>query len=210
MTDRPAPPRPPSVGEVLAPALASQEALALLALRKSTPVAALGEPGPTPAQLDDLLRIAMRVPDHRKLEPWRFLVAEGEGRHRLGAIFADALRQRDPSAPEAALATARALPMRAPTVVTVISSPVADPKQTPEWEQRLSAGAVCQTLLLAANAMGFAAVWITETPAFDPGVAEALDLKPGEAIAGFIYIGTAREQPIERARPDAAKKVRRL
>lgn len=209
MPIRPDLPAQPELGDPLAPTHESPETLRLLALRRSTPVLMLGEPGPSPADVDMLLRLAMRVPDHRKLEPWRVLVVEGEARRKLGDVFAAALRARNPGVSDSALEEECKLPLRAPVVLAVISSPVDDPKKTPEWEQRLSAGALCQTLMIAANAAGWAACWITEDPAFDPNVHKALGMKDGERIAGFIYLGTAREKPAERQRPDVAAKAAR-
>src|SRR5262249_9765847 len=126
VASRPSLPPEPEFGADLEPTHPSEETLRLLALRRSTPVAALGEPGPSAADLDDLLRLAMRVPDHRKLEPWRILVIEGAARGKLGDLFANALKAGDPSASEASLAEACGLPMRAPVIVVVISSPVDD------------------------------------------------------------------------------------
>jgi nitroreductase len=180
----------------------SEETLRLIAQRRSTPIGLMTGPGPSPADVDQLLRLAMRAPDHRKLEPWRFLVFEGAARERLGDIFAAA-------AADPLRADARALPLRAPVVIAVISSPVDDPKKTPVWEQELSVGAVCQTLLLSAFASGWAACWLTEQPAFDAGVAASLGLTARERIAGFIYLGTAREAPLERQRPHPATRVKR-
>jgi nitroreductase len=209
MPIRPDLPPPPEFGVPLAPAHESADTLRLLALRRSTPVTMLGEPGPSPADLDSLLRLAIRVPDHRKLEPWRVLIIEGEARNELGEYFAAARHLRQPDATPAQLEDERQLPLRAPVVLAVISAPVHDPKKTPVWEQQLSAGALCQTLMIAANAMGWAACWITEDPAYDSHVHAALGMKPGEQIAGFIYLGTAREQPVERPRPDVSVKARR-
>src|SRR5690242_9139317 len=135
MPIRPDLPKPPEFGEPLAPTHESADTLQLLALRRSTPVAILREPGPGASDLDALLRLAMRVPDHRKLEPWRVVIFEGEARRKLGDIFATALKARDPTATNDALEDERALPLRAPVVLAVISSPVDDPKKTPEWEQ---------------------------------------------------------------------------
>jgi nitroreductase len=200
MPIRPTLPTPTPFGEPMAPTQESAETLQLIAQRRSTPVAALTEPGPGPQDVDILLRLAARVPDHRKLEPWRFLVFEGAAREMLADAFAKG----------AGGDAARPLAMRAPVVIGITSSPVDDPKQTPVWEQELSAGAVCQTLMLAANAMGWAACWITENEAYDAAVATALGLGQRERIAGFIYIGTAKANPVERARPDIAKKVTRF
>jgi nitroreductase len=167
----------------------------------------LGEPGPSPADVDMLLRLAMRVPDHRKLEPWRVLIFERDARNKLGDVFAAALKVRNPGASLSALEEERKFPLRAPVMLAVVSSPVDDPKKTPEWEQRLSAGALCQTLLIAANAAGWAACWITGDAAFDANVHKALGMTDGERIAGFIYLGTAKEKPAERQRPDVAAKA---
>ncbi|MBI1362313.1 MAG: nitroreductase [Alphaproteobacteria bacterium] len=198
---------PPEFGAPVSPIHPSSETLDLLATRRSTPVAMLGEPGPPADDLRDMLRLALRVPDHRKLEPWRVLVIEGAAREALGEAFAAALKASRPDASALELDEARGLPMRAPVIATVISSPVDDPKKTPVWEQELSAGAVCQTLMIAAQAMGWAACWISEWPAYDAGVAKALGLSERERVAGFIYLGTAKAEPVERARPDIAKKV---
>jgi nitroreductase len=207
MPIRPDLPSPPEFGSPLDPARESPETLRLLALRRSTPVAMLGEPGPSAADLDVLLQLAMRVPDHRKLEPWRVLIIEGAAREKLGDYFAAARHLRQPEATPAQLDEERKLPLRAPVVLAVISSPVHDPKKTPVWEQQLSSAALCQTLMIAANAMGWAACWITEDPAYDSHVHAALGMKPGEQIAGFIYLGTAKEKPVERQRPDVAVKA---
>lgn len=197
----------PQFGETVSAAQESEETLRLLARRRSTPIAVIAEPGPARADLEALIRLAARAPDHRKLGPWRFLVFEGEAREKLGDIFANA-RQSHDTHTEADLADARALPMRAPAIVAVISAPVDDPKQTPVWEQELSAGAVCQNLLIAAVASGWAANWITEWPAFDPSVATHLGLSASERIAGFIYLGTAATDPVERQRPDLSERVK--
>jgi nitroreductase len=209
MSQRPQLPSPPDFGAPLAPTHPSPDTLDLLALRRSTPVAALGEPGPPAGDLADMLRLAMRVPDHRKLEPWRIFTIKGAARAKLGEVFVAALKAARPDASEAMLAEARGLPMRAPVIVAVISSPKDDPKKTPVWEQELSAGALCQNLLIAASAMGWAASWISEWPAYDAEVGKAFSMTARERIAGFIYLGTAIAEPIERARPDAAMKVQR-
>ncbi len=203
-------PPEPEFGLPLEPAHPSPDTLNLLALRRSTPVAMLAEPGPSASDLDAMLRLAMRVPDHRKLEPWRVLIIEGEARAKLGEIFAAARKLRAPDTTDEKLADEMKLPLRAPVILAVISSPNHhDPKKTPVWEQQLSSGALCQNLLIAANAMGWAAVWITEDAAFDSQVHAALGMTGHEQVAGFIYLGTAREQPVERQRPTVANKATR-
>lgn len=202
-------PPEPEFGASLDAAHASPDTLRLLALRRSTPVKMLAEPGPSAADLDAILRLGMRVPDHRKLEPWRVLIIEGDARLKLGEIFAAARRLRDPDVSDAALAEEMQLPLRAPVILCVISSPVHDPKKTPLWEQQLSAGALCQNILIASQAMGWAGVWITEDAAFDSHVHAALGLHGHEQVAGFIYLGTAKEKPAERQRPVVATKATR-
>ncbi|MBU6372605.1 MAG: nitroreductase [Alphaproteobacteria bacterium] len=194
-------PAAPQENDALPAVQPSAETLALLARRRSTKALLIAEPGPDRAQLDTLLRLAARVPDHGKLGPWRFLVLEGDGRVRAGAAIADALGA---DAPDPAFERARFL--RAPVVVTVISTAAPHPK-IPEWEQVLSAGAACFALVTAAHAMGFAGCWLTETPTYDARARAALGLADHERIAGFIYLGTATAPPTERARPEAASRT---
>jgi nitroreductase len=182
----------------------SDEALALLAGRRSSSSQTLGGPGTSPAQLADLLRLAARVPDHGKLFPWRFVVLEGEPKARfVEALRAMAGRQEQPEKAQAVLAKIAAPPV----TVAVISAPVE--AKIPLWEQQLSAGAVCMTLLTACQAMGFGASWITDWYAFDAEATALLGLRPDERIAGYVHIGTATETPLERVRPDMAAIVRR-
>jgi nitroreductase len=202
---RPFPPAAPDFGAPLQPARPSQELMDFLALRRSAPVAALGEPGPAPAEVDALLKLAARVPDHGKLAPWRFLVFEGAAREAAGAVLEAAARKSQTQLPEVGFALEAQRFTRAPVVVGVISKLVESPK-IPEWEQRLSSAAVCLELLHAASAMGYAATWLTEWCAYDPEVAKAFGLTaPAERFAGFIYIGTAREPSPERVRADVGK-----
>jgi len=173
----------------------------LLLKRRSVLANNMTGPGPTPDQLDTILRAGARVPDHGKLAPWRFIVFEGEARASFGEVLAQAFRAANPDAAEARVEAEQDRFTRAPVVVAVVSKVMAHPK-IPEWEQVLSAGAVCQTMLVAAAAMGLAGQWITEWYAYDDDVVRALDLADGEKIAGYLYFGTAREAPDERARPD--------
>jgi nitroreductase len=175
--------------------------LATLAQRRSVPSRLLSEPGPSPEQLHRLLAAAVRVPDHGKLTPWRFLKIEGEARLRLGAKLAERSRQRDPNVPEAAVEKDRLRFSFAPTIVTVIARLTPEHK-VPEIEQLLSGGAVCFALLQAAQAEGFGAQWLTGWPAYDPAIKHMLGLAENERVLGFIHIGTAREPAPERVRPD--------
>ena len=183
--------------------------LDLLRTRRSVKPDKLVAPAPTPEQLADILTIAARVPDHKKLAPWRFIVFEGAARARLGQIFADACQAEDREPPSPVrLETERLRPQRSPIVIAVISHVVPSPG-APEWEQVLSAGAASFNMCLAANAMGFGTCWITEWVSYSPRVQAALHVGEGERIAGFVYIGTPAEKPADRDRPDLAKIVSR-
>jgi nitroreductase len=191
----PVPPAP-AFGEPIEIARPSPETLALLARRRSAPAQALIAPGPDADQLSTLLRLAARVPDHGKLFPWRFIVLEGAGK----AAFASRLeplaaRQPDPDKALAVLAKLK----NPPVTVAVVSHTV--PNRKPEWEQELSAGALCMTLLIAADAMGFAASWITDWYAYDDEAKAILGLETGERVAGFIHLGSLADAPLERVRP---------
>lgn len=179
----------------------SQETLELLLKRRSAKAALLGEPGPTPAQLETILTAAARVPDHKKLEPWRFIVFEGEARGAFGRVLLKACLAEDKETPSAArLETERTRLLRAPTVVAVVSRVTPNPA-APEWEQVLSCGAACFNLCLAANALGFGTCWITEWYSYSPGVRNALRLQDNERVAGFVYIGQTKERQPDRDRP---------
>ncbi len=179
------------------------EVLRHLFARRSVSAAAMTEPGPDRAVLASMLTIAARVPDHKKLAPWRFIVIEGEARARFGDLLARICASNEPDASAARMETERGRFLRAPVVIAVVSSPVPHPA-APEWEQVLSAGAVCLNLLHAAGANGFGGQWITEWYAYDEAVRHGFGLKPEERFAGFVYIGTPKEKPAERDRPDLA------
>lgn len=176
------------------------ETIKLLGTRRSVVANNMTGPGPTEEQLAELLALAARVPDHGKLVPWRFIVFEGEASQRFGEILSGRFSELNPDADAGQIAIEAGRFLRAPVVVGVVSRPMPHPK-VPEWEQVLSAGAVCQNMLVAATAMGFACQWITEWYAFDEKVRSAMGLEEHEKVAGFIYIATAKEPPGERARP---------
>lgn len=179
----------------------SLDTLELLKTRRSVKPAAMAAPGPTPAELEAILACAARVPDHKKLVPWRFIVFEGEARVAFGDVLARTLAAEERDAPsQMRLETERERLMRAPTVVSVISR-VVPSVGAPEWEQILSCGAAAFNLCLAANALGYGTCWITEWYAYSPGVRAALKLAENERVAGFVYIGTARERQPDRERP---------
>jgi nitroreductase len=156
----------------------------------------LAQPAPSAAQVAELIRLAVRVPDHGKLAPWRFVVLEAEAKAAFAAELDRLAQGRGDTAAAAKLGKLKTPPL----AIAVISSP--KPGAIPEWEQLLSAGAVCTTLTYAALAMGYGANWITDWYAYDPQANVLLGLADGEKVAGFILIGTPREPPLERERPD--------
>jgi nitroreductase len=173
--------------------------MGLLLSRRSGSAKAMMEPGPSPEALNTILAAARRVPDHGKLFPWRFIVFQGEARARMGEFLATCLNESEATPERVAQEEQRF--RRAPVVVAVVSR-VREAIAIPEWEQILSAGAVCQNMLIAAHAQGFVANWITEWCAYHPRVKDRLGLKSGERIAGFIYIGSSATPLEERVRPD--------
>ena len=191
-------PAAPQFGEA-APIEASPETLAFLARRRSAAAMALTEPAPSDAELATLLRLAARVPDHGKLAPWRFVVLKGEAKRRfvagLEAIAADR--------PDAEKLKAKLGKIKAPPLTVAVISRVR-PGEIPEWEQRLSAGAVCMTLIVAAQAMGYGANWITDWYAYDEAALRLLGVGEDERVAGYVHLGTSAEAPLERVRPDVS------
>jgi len=175
------------------------EALDLLLSRRSGSAKTMKGPGPDAEQLRRILSAGVRVPDHGKLTPWRFVIFEGDGRARMGEILAECIAQERDSSPER-VEQERGRFMRAPVVIGVVSR-AREQIPIPVWEQQLSAGAVCMSMVIAAHAMGFVANWITEWCAYHPKVLERIGLKPNERIAGFIYIGHPVEPLEDRPRP---------
>ncbi|MFC3692048.1 nitroreductase family protein [Chenggangzhangella methanolivorans] len=180
------------------------DTIELLAARRSVPANALSEPGPSDAELEQILTLASRVPDHGKLAPWRFIVIAGEGRAELGRRLAELLRETDPSVSEARLGAQSACFSQSALVVAVVST-AAPHVKIPEWEQELSAGAVCMNLSVAANALGYGAQWLTGWAAYEPRARELIGLAPQERVAGFLHLGTPTERLPDRPRPEIAK-----
>jgi nitroreductase len=177
------------------------DALELLKTRRSVKPIELTGPGPTEAEIETLLKIASRVPDHGKLAPWRFILFAGEARTAAGEAIASTFRANRPDATPDQIDFERKRLARAPLVVAVVSR--AGPHvKIPEWEQQLSAGASAMTLVIAAHAMGYAASWITEWYAYDRRVLDALGLAANERIAGFVHIGRPAKPPEDRDRPE--------
>jgi nitroreductase len=180
------------------------DALELLLTRRSAKAAMLGEPGPDAAQLATILTAAARVPDHKKLVPWRFIVFEGEARAAFGGVLLKACAAEEKEPPSAMrLETERTRLLRAPTVVAVISRVTPHPA-APEWEQTLSCGAVCQNLTLAANALGFDTCWLTEWYSYSSGVRAALNLAENEKLEA-----SSTSAPPRSARPTASGRTSR-
>ncbi|MDZ4866903.1 MAG: nitroreductase [Alphaproteobacteria bacterium] len=175
--------------------------LELLLTRRSGSAKAMKGPGPSADQVRTLIACASRVPDHGKLTPWRFVIFEGEARAEFGEVLVRALKTTEPDASEERQTQERNRFLRAPAVIAVISR-IREGIPIPEWEQTLSAGAACQTLCIAAHAMGFVANWITEWYAYHPVVREALGMKSGERVAGYIYLGHPAADLADRPRPE--------
>lgn len=177
------------------------DAIELLVTRASN--GKLGEPAPDDRALRVALEAAARAPDHGLVRPWRVRLVRGEARARLGDVFCDAARRRDPGASQEALEKVRRKPLRAPLLIVVAARVVEHPK-APAIEQILSAGMAAHAILLALHAQGFAALLRTGEAAYDPEVKRALGLAPADAIVGFIYVGTptAPHPQIKRPSPD--------
>lgn len=163
-------------------------------LQQRNSAARLIEPAPSAAQMSEIVRAALRAPDHAWLRPWRFIVIEGERRHAFGELLERCLLARTPGADGVALAKARSAPLRAPMIVVVVARLSEHPK-VPVAEQRLSAGCAAQGILLAAEALGYAGMWRTGAAAQDPAVMAALGMSANEEIVGFIYLGTRDGAP---------------
>jgi nitroreductase len=169
--------------------------------RRSIVVRDMIGPGPTDADLEKILRAGMRVPDHGRLTPWRFRVIRGEARRKLGEILGAAYRKANPDCIDEQVEIEKERFTRAPIVIAVISRTNPQHK-IPEWEQILSSGAACQNMLTAALGMGYAAQWITEWYAYNADVKAALGAEPADRIAGFLYLGSMKEKPTDRDRPE--------
>lgn len=182
--------------------------LEFLLKRRSAKAMLLTAPGPTPAELDTILTCAARVPDHKKLVPWRFIVFEGDARAKFGEVLARTIAADDPAASSVRLDAERGRLTRAPTVVCIVARVVPNPA-APEIEQLLSCGAAAFNLCLAANALGYGANWLTEWYSFSDSINTALGLAANERIAGFIYLGTDSAPQEDRERPALADIVTR-
>jgi nitroreductase len=185
------------------------DALELLKTRRSIKPRDMSGPGPSPAELETILTIGARVPDHGKLAPWRFIVFEGDARLRAGEIIAEVFAQKNPNAQAAEIDIEKRRLTDAPLVIAVVSFTRQHPK-VPPWEQELSAGASAMNIVTAATALGYGACWLTGWFAFDRDVLDGLGLKRDEKLAGFIHVGTSSKTSDDRPRPELANIVTRF
>ena len=199
---KPSVPAAPAFGDPVDVARPSPDTLALMARRRSASAPVLAAPAPSAEELNELLRLAARAPDHGKLFPWRFVILQGEAKaalvRELERLAAD---QPKPDKALGALAKLRNPPLTIAVISRVIECNI------PEWEQVLSSGAVCQNLLIAADAMGYGANWITDWYSYDEQAVRLLGLEPHERVAGFVHLGTLPDPPLERVRPELDKLV---
>jgi len=166
----------------------------------------LESPGPSAGELDRMFESAVRAPDHGRLRPWHFVVIDEDRRAAFGSLMADALRRRNPTVSDAEAQRERDKAFRSPVIV-VVAAKVKKGHKIPEIEQIASASAAAQTIMLAAPALGYGAVWKTGAPAYDPTVKAALGLSADDDIIGFLYIGTRTGGPSPIPRPDAREFV---
>lgn len=176
---------------------------AYLETRRSIPAFQMSDPGPSRPEIEEILKLASRVPDHGKLAPWRFIVYSGAERERISLELAKIAMSKKPDMADEMIAVEKTRLSRAPVVIAVVSR-AAPHVKIPEWEQVMSAGAVCLNLVMAANALGFASNWLSEWFAFDESAHPVLGVASGERVAGFIHIGTPKIHPAERPRPELA------
>ncbi|MCP3465427.1 MULTISPECIES: nitroreductase [unclassified Bradyrhizobium] len=185
------------------------DAIELLKTRRSVKPREMAGPGPSPSELETILTIGARVPDHGKLAPWRFIVFEGEARMRAGEVIARVFARKNPGAPAAEIEVERKRLTDAPLVIGIVSFTKPHPK-VPAWEQELSAGASAMNIVTAATALGYGACWLTGWFAFDRDVLEGLGLKPDEKLAGLVHIGRPTKPSEDRPRPALSEIVTRF
>lgn len=172
----------------------------LLATRRSAKPRDMVAPGPDDAQLRRILEAAMRVPDHGKLAPWRFVIIDNDRRTAFADLLKDAYRAEKPEAGRVELESMEQFARQAPVLVAILSTPVAHSK-IPLWEQQLSSGAACMNLLMAAHAAGFVGSWLTGWPTYNAEVLASLGGAPQDRIAGFLFLGSPSRPLEERPRP---------
>lgn len=184
------------------------EALEAILSRRSVPARQLVEPAPDDVELAEILAAAVTAPDHGAIRPWRFSIIRGAALERLGDLFAEALRRREPQSSEEALEVARSKALRSPLVIAVWAEVREGHPKVPPIEQIVSTGAAVQNMLLALHAKGYGAIQLSGPNAHDPFVKAALGLAAKDEIVGFVHVGTPCEPPAAKRRPDAAAFVR--
>lgn len=185
------------------------DAIELLKTRRSVKPREMTGPGPSPAELETILTIGARVPDHGKLKPWRFIVFEGDARQRAGEVIARVFARKNPGAAASDIDVERKRLTDAPLVIGLVSFTKPHPK-VPAFEQELSAGASAMNIVTAATALGYGACWLTQWFSFDRDVLDGLGLKPDEKLAGLIHIGTPTKPSEDRPRPVLSEIVTRF
>jgi nitroreductase len=185
------------------------DALELLKTRRSVKPREMSGPGPSPTELETILTIGARVPDHGKLAPWRFIIFEGDARLRAGDVIAGVFARKNPNASPANIEVEKRRLTDAPLVIGVVSLTKPHPK-VPPWEQELSAGASAMNIVTAATALGYGACWLTGWFAFDRDVLDGLGLTAEEKLAGLIHIGKVTKPSEDRPRPVLADIVTRF
>ncbi len=183
----------------------SSEAYDLLMHRRSVKTRDMQDPSPDREALEKILAAGMRVPDHGKLAPWRFVVLTGPERAKLGKAITDGMIAEFESSPKVAEKMS-GYATQAPTLIIAVYSPNTS-RPIPEWEQKLSTGAACQNMVIAATALGYGAQWLTGWASYSKYVARALNMTADEKIAGFMFFGSHSRSPTERPRPNPADHV---
>jgi nitroreductase len=171
--------------------------------RKSPPVSELSEPGPGDAEIETMIRVAVRVPDHGRLTPWRFILYRGDARHKVGEMLAELAEKKEGPLTDARREQERTRLSRAPLVIAVVSVPRESIK-IPQWEMFLSGGAAAMNLSLAAKALGYGATWVTYWFSDDAEGRRILGLSPDERVVALLHIGTHPGGTPDRPRPEPA------
>lgn len=176
--------------------------LSFLNEQQSIPAKNLIEPAPGPDEIEIILQAAMSAPDHGQLQPFRFLIVQGEARHELSRVFEQAIKNRDPQADQATIDKQKNKPLRSPLIVVVVAK-ISDNPKIPQVEQVLSAGCAAQHIQLASRQLGYGSIWLTGDNCYDLLVHEALGLDVQESLIGFIYIGTPDQAFAKKSRASA-------
>lgn len=183
------------------------DAIEALMSRVSIPPKLLVEPAPVGDSLDEIFAAAMRAPDHGAIQPWRFHIVSGDARGKLGDLFVEALKKRDPNAGDEAMQKEQARPLRSPLVIVACAKVSHEKANVPKVEQIVATAAAVQNMMNAAHARGFGSFLATGKNARDPHVKAAFDLGDDDEIIGFVYFGTPRRGAMEKPRPDAREFV---